>query len=71
QGYREWDEEKCRCVCEPISCPNNQVFDEDRCDCVPTRKGGEVRLAEVIDTSTAVDLASLPKLKAKVIHPNN
>ncbi|ETN80472.1 hypothetical protein NECAME_09144 [Necator americanus] len=67
QGYREWDDEKCRCVCESISCPNDQMFDEDLCDCVHRRIGGKARLAEIIDTSTAVDLSSLPRLKAKVV----
>ncbi|RCN44420.1 Platelet-derived growth factor [Ancylostoma caninum] len=67
QGYREWDEQKCRCTCEPVACPNDQTFDEDRCDCVHSRKQDEVQLADVIDTSTAVDLSSLPKLKAKVV----
>ncbi|CAJ0596644.1 unnamed protein product [Cylicocyclus nassatus] len=69
QGHREWDDEKCSCVCEPVSCPKHQIFDEDRCDCVSTRRGDEVHLAEIIDTSKVVDLSSLPKLKAKVVHP--
>ncbi|XGW13707.1 hypothetical protein V3C99_000208, partial [Haemonchus contortus] len=71
QGNREWNEDKCRCVCEPTICPHDQMFDHDRCECVHKRRRDEVNIRRMTDPSPAVDLSSLPKLKARVVHHNH
>ncbi|KAJ1362595.1 hypothetical protein KIN20_022203 [Parelaphostrongylus tenuis] len=71
QGNHKWNEDKCRCECEPIECERGQTFDElDRCACVHKQKRDEVPIEPDVDSLPAVDLSSLPKLKARVVHHN-
>ncbi|VDO92888.1 unnamed protein product [Heligmosomoides polygyrus] len=70
QGNREWNEDKCRCECEPATCPHHQMFDHDRCACVHKWRRDEMSGGAIIDASPTVDLSSLPKLKARVVHHN-
>ncbi|WKY01498.1 hypothetical protein Q1695_015478 [Nippostrongylus brasiliensis] len=71
EGNREWNENKCRCECEPTTCSHHQMFDHDRCACVHKRRRDEVSVRPVTDISPTVDLSSLPKLKARVVHHNH